>query len=143
MKIKLGEIKSRHQALCMVGNKNLPVKLAYAIGKNIIKLQEETENIEKTRIKLVQHYAEKDENGEFIIKDERYDVGKNGELLNKEFAELLDTETEVSIHTITEDVLELLENERYDVLSPAEMIAIDFMIENPQGTVTEETEPKA
>lgn len=143
MKIKLAEIKSRHQALCMIGNKKLPIKLSYAIGKNILKLQEEWGAIEKARIKLVEQYAEKDDNGACKMSDGRYDVGENEQKLNEEYAEFLNSETELTVYTVPEAIMETMEDVRYDALTPAELIALDFMLEHPQETVTEETEPKA
>lgn len=142
MKIKLAEIKNRHQTLCMLGNKKLPIKLSYAVGKNILKLQEEVNSIEEARIKLVQQYAEKDENGSFKMKDGHYDVGENEQKLNKEFIEFLNTETDIDIKTVLAEIVENMEDARFDALTPAELIALDFMLEYPQE-IAEEAEPKA
>lgn len=143
MKIKLGQIKSRHQALCMVAKKDLPAKLSYYIGRNILKLQEEFSCYEKMRVEIAKKFAQKDENGEFLVKDESFVFGENEKVFDDELKELNETEIDISFDMVSVDILDLLENERYDVLSPVEMVAIDFMIENPQGAVIEETEPKA
>lgn len=131
MKIKLVEVKNRHQALCMLGSKKLPIKLSYAVGKNILKLQEELDAIEKARIKLVEQYAEKDESGACKMQDGHYDVGDNEQKLNEEYAEFLKTETDITVYTVPEELLDTLEDAKYDALTPAELIALDFMLEHP------------
>lgn len=143
MKIKLAEIKNRHQALCMLGSRKFPIKLSYAIGKNILKLQEETDFIEKARVKLVEQYAEKEEDGSCKIVDGHYELGENEQKLNEEFMEFMNSEVEVAVYTVPEAILETMEDVRYDALTPAELIALDFMLEHPQETVVEEIEPKA
>lgn len=137
MKIKLAEIKARHKNLCTLGNKKLPVKVSYAISKNIMKLQEEAETLEKERVKLAEQYAVKGEDGNPKVINNSYVMEENQEEFTKEYRELLDTETEIMIYTIPEDVIECMDDARYDVLTPAELIALDFMLEHP------EAEPKA
>ena len=141
MKIKLAEIKSRHQSLCMIGNKKLPINISYAVGKNIMKLQEELESIEKARIKLVEQYAEKEEDGTCKVVDGHYELGDNEQKLNEEFMEFMNSETEITVHTVPEAILETVEDVRYDALTPAELIALDFMLEHPQD-ITEEVETR-
>lgn len=140
MKIKLAEIKSRHQALCMIGNKKLPIKLSYAISKNILILQKEAETLEKERIKLLEQYAQKDEAGKPKITDGHYELGNNEEKVNEEFKAFMNSEEEFDVYTVPVEVVDLLEDPRYDILTPAELISIDFMLEQPQA-VTEEVEP--
>ena len=140
MKIKLAEIKSRHQLLCMIGDKKLPIKISHAVGKNILKLQEELEAIEKARIKLVEQHAEKEEDGTCKIVDGHYELGDNEQKLNEEFMEFMNSEVEVAVYTVPEAILETMEDVRYDALTPVEVIALDFMLEHPQETVVEETE---
>lgn len=140
MKIKLAEVRQRHQALCTLASKKLPVKLSYAIGKNIMKLQEEMDVIEKERIKLVEQYAVKEEDGSFKNVDGHYDIGDNEQQLNAEYSELLNMDTEMEIHTVPEYIVECMDDPRYDVLTAAELIAIEFMLEHQ---TSEEVEPKA
>ena len=70
-------------------------------------------------------YSEKDENG-------NRKVGKNGNVIikkehiedwNREITELLDIEVEIDIHKFALAVLDHVE------ISPQELMAIDFMIE--------------
>lgn len=139
MKIKLAEVKTRHQSLCLLGNKKLPIKLSYAIGKNIMKLQSEMEDIEKARINLIQQYAEKEGDGTYKVVDGHYELGDNTEKFSDEYKEFLDSEEEIAICTVPEAVVEDMDDSRYDVLTVAELIALEFMLEK----TIEEVEHKA
>lgn len=143
MKIRLSEVRGRHQALCTLGNKKLPIKLSYAIGKNIMALQEELDAVEKARIGLLELYAEKDEDGTFKVKDGHYELGENEHKFNEEFIEFMNTETEIVIYTVSEEIVVSTDNERYDALTPAELISFDFMIEHLEENIIEDVEEKA
>lgn len=131
MKIKLAELKTRHQSLCVLGNKKLPIKLSYAIGKNIMKLQSEVDDIEKARINLLEQYAEKNEDGTCKKENGHYQLGDNKQAFADEYNEFLDAEQEIDIYTVPEEVVESMDDSRYDVLTVAELIALEFMLEKP------------
>lgn len=137
MKIKLAEVKARLQILCKLGDKKLPVKISYAISKNIMQLQEESDALEKARIQLVEQFAEKDEDGKPKVIDNAYVMNGDKEKCMKEYQEFLEMEAEIMIYTVSEEILENMDDTRYDVLTPAELVGLDFMIEHP------EAEPKA
>lgn len=143
MKIKLGEIKVKHQALCGgIVRKNLPARLSYAIGKNILNLESEFNELESARHKLAEQYAKKDENGNPVIENGEYVFDENEEAFNKEYKDLLDMEVEINILTLPVDIIDLFEDIRYDTPSPLDMISIDFMLVNPQEAVIEDVEPR-
>jgi len=138
MKMKLAEIKVNHMKLIALSQKKLPHKIAYAVAKNLLKLEAETKLIEERRMEMVDTYAMKDEENRPIVKDGKYELGENEGVFNKEYTEFLETETDVDIHTVSNAELEVLENPRYDVLTAAEMIALDFMIKpDCTGATTE------
>ena len=109
-----------------LNNAKLPVKVAYAITKNINKINTELKAYNEEKVKLIDKYAEKDEKGELktneignvILKEEHI------EDWNRDIAELLSIENEMDIHMIQ---LDDLLNSNYNI-SPAELTAIDFMI---------------
>lgn len=142
MKIKLGEIKVKHQALCGIVRKNLPARLSYAIGKNILKLEGEFKELESARHKLAEQYAKKDENGNLVIENGKYVFGDNEEIFDKEYKDLLDMEVEIDILTLPVNIIDSFEDTRYDAPSPLDMISIDFMLVNPQEAVIEDVEPR-
>ena len=133
MKMTLAEVQMTAQNLAAVAMKKLPHRLAYAVGKNLMVLQAEQRLIEERRVEIAKTYADKDENGELVVKDNCYTFAGNGvENFKKEFGEFIGMETEVDIYTVPEELLEQLENERFDILTPAELIALNFMIETQE-----------
>lgn len=129
MKMTLSEVLIRRENLATLSGKVLPSKLSYAIAKNLMKLQTEVEIIEKGRISILERYAKKDEEGNPVIKDSSYELGENMAKFNEEYQEYIQTETDVEIMTVSSDILDKLDEPRYDAFTGAQMIAIDFMIE--------------
>lgn len=129
MKIKLSNEKLLNTtgALQYLNNTKLPVKLAYAIRKNIQKINNEIKFYEEERQKLINLYGEKDKEGNLKV-DKNNNIPIKKEFLeewNREISELLSIENEIDIHMIKLDVLLNSNCE----LSPAELNFIDFMIE--------------
>ncbi len=133
MKMKLGEVKGRLAGLLKIAEKTFPAKVSYAIAKNLKLLESEYKDLEEQRIKICESYADKDENGKAMRQEKDgntvYVFSEDAqEQCNKEYAELLEEEVEVNIHTI--DVAELdkcEESERFDIPTAADYITMDFM----------------
>lgn len=128
MKMTLTEILQKQRNLAALANMKLPYKLAYAISKNLGKMEAEVKAIEETRLNIIKEYAVKDENGEPVINDKVYDLGDNMEAFTEEFQNFLATETEVDIFTVPEAVLGT-DDPRFDVITVNQIVALDFMIE--------------
>lgn len=82
------------ETLSKIFNANLPVKVAYRLGKIQKLLAEESERYEELRVKLVKKYAKVDEDGEFIANElgnVQIDETKFDEF-SKEMQELLNIE---------------------------------------------------
>ena len=111
-----------------LNNTQLPIKLAYAISKNINKIDIELKTYNDEKAKLINKYAEKDKEGN-VISDEHGHIiieEKHKEDWNNDISELLSIENEIDIHKIQ---LDDLLNANYNI-SPAELSMIDFMIED-------------
>ena len=109
-----------------LNNAKLPVKVAYAITKNINKINSELKAYNEEKAKLIDKYAEKDKEGK-LKADEYGNVTLKEEYIqdwNRDIAELLSIENEIDIHMIN---LDDLLNSNYNI-SPAELSVIDFMI---------------
>ena len=109
-----------------LNNAKLPVKVAYAITKNINKINSELKAYNEEKTKLIDKYAEKDKEGK-LKADEYGNVTLKEEYIqdwNRDIAELLSIENEIDIHMIN---LDDLLNSNYNI-SPAELSVIDFMI---------------
>lgn len=112
--------------LNVISGKSLPIKASYAIAKNLTKIQSELDIFNKERTKLVDKFCKKDENGKPVIKNGNFEVKQeNLEEWNKNMNELLKIEVEIEPYKFS---LNVFEGKDYE-LTPSELMAIDFMIE--------------
>jgi hypothetical protein len=131
MLLTFGEIVNLNEELHNVVRKRLPFQLAYAISKNVQDISKEADIIGQNRIKLIELYADKDENGNPVIKDGEYHISdENQGIFQQEYTEFLHTETEVfkNIEKVDITKFDKLEDQRYDALSAADITALSFMI---------------
>lgn len=126
MKLSNEIILNTVNTLGNLNNSQLPIKLAYAISKNINKIECELKAYNTEKAKLIDKYAEKDEEGKLIENELGHVTIKEEckEDWNKDITELLAIENEIDIHMIQ---LDDLLNSNYNI-SPAELSVIDFMI---------------
>ncbi|WP_297428872.1 DUF1617 family protein [Clostridium sp.] len=123
MKITNRKILEDMNTLKAVSQKQFPVKVSYAIAKNISKIDSELKIYEKERQKLIEQYSERDE-GNKIISDESGNVKfADVDGWNKDIKELLDIENEIEIHKFKFEELGNLN------ISAEELRVIDYMIE--------------
>ena len=130
MLLTFGEIVNLNEELHNVVRKRLPFQLAYAISKNVQDISKEADIIGQNRIKLIELYADKDENGNPVIKDGEYHISdENQGVFQQEYTEFLHTETEVfkNIEKVDITKFDKLEDQRYDALSAADITALSFM----------------
>lgn len=132
MDLTLDEIRDKYKVFVAISSKKLPIKLSYAISKNLSVLEKEANLIDDNRIKLAEAYAEKNPDGTPIIDKNKCYVINEAALpsLNKEIAEYYRTVTSIDICKANIKELDKLEDSRYDALSPAEISALDFMLED-------------
>lgn len=118
------EIIEKVGMLGEISNRKLPVKVSYAIGKNISKIESELKHYNKERENIVDKYCEKDEDGNFKIENGNYVIKENEiENWNKDMKDLQEIIVEIDVHTFSIDMLN-----GYD-MTASEMMCIDFMIE--------------
>lgn len=128
MKIKLSNERLVNDAanLRAISEKQLPVKVSYAIAKNMAKIESELKVYNKERAKLIDKYGEKE-------KDGKLKLGENGSIVikvdskdkwDKAINELLEIENEIDIHKFNMDLLE------GHSIKPSELMTIDYMIED-------------
>lgn len=128
MKMQNKEIVGFLNTCVSMKNKSLPVRLAYAIKKNVAAVQEAASAYTAEREELIRRYAKKDKNGEIMTEDDCY-IMEDKERFGKDMSELLNIETEVEIHTVSISVVEKCdEDSKYDSLTMAELDVIDFML---------------
>ena len=124
MKLTNRKIVNDANLLGNLTHKQLPIKVSYAIAKNISKIEKELEIYNKERQKLIDKYCLKDEEGNLIDENNQFKIADgNLESWNKDMNELLDIE--IDIHKFSKDDLF---NSNCNI-TPAELMLIDYMIE--------------
>ena len=135
MLMKAKQIESTLGFLGKLGEYTLPSKLGFAISVNFEELSKWQKHIEKERIKLLEGYADRDEDGEIVMDkgedgQESYHLtNENLKLFSMEYGEFLETELDLEVRKVDEDVLwQCDENSRYNVLTVGEISALLFMV---------------
>lgn len=130
MKIRLGRLRELTAELYPMQKKTFPVKISYAIMRNIEALEKEFSSFEKQRIELCKTYANKDSDRNPVIKDGAYDIPDDvKEEFRKELADLSDEEIDIDIRTV--DVAEFEKcdmADRYDVPTGEDFAVLNFML---------------
>lgn len=127
MKLKNRDIVNFINGCAVLRTKKLPIKIGYAINRNIIILSEAAEAYNVAREKIIEEHTEKDSEGKPIVKDNSY-VFKDTQRFNKDLEELLGIDTEVNLHTISEKDIEKCDDSRYDALTLADLDTLCVMI---------------
>lgn len=127
MKTKLSNERILNDSISLgqISQKTLPVKVSYAIAKNISKIESELKTYNNERLKLIEKYASRDEkgqikadsNGQIVFKEECQ------EAWNQDIKVLLSIENEIDIHKF-----KISELDGY-TFTPNELMLIDYMIE--------------
>lgn len=95
MKITLGELLNGKPALEKLVNLEISIKTAYKLSRIINKLNNELQNFEDQRQKLVSKYGEPEENGNVIVTQE------NMEAFSNELNELINLEIELAYEPVS------------------------------------------
>lgn len=101
----------------------LPAAIAFAIQKNKNNFITIGQEIEQSRIEIIQHYGTLQENGQYIVKAEYIDQA------NKELFDLLKIEQEMKIYIIDINDLENI------TFTSTQMETLMFMIEDGEETL--------
>ena len=121
MKFTNYKIVEQANALSAIFNNNdlyIPVKANFLIQKNLKKLVEAAEEIEKARLEIGQHYGElNEEEQHYVIPENKLAVAQ------QEVIDLLNIEQELDIKTFSIEALGNID------LTPKQMQAIMFMID--------------
>ncbi len=127
MRLKNKEIRLLAVQMELLGKKNFPTKVSFAIAKNQKAISDVIEIIEEQRKKICEKYAERDENGIVKVENGSY-VISDLQSLNAEYGELMEIETEVEIQKLEESDLERCGEGKYDAVSPDDVRILQLMI---------------
>ena len=126
--MKIYQIRQICSVLTELSKKKVPVKLGFAISVNLEELTRWVEKVEKERIELCRKYAKKDDKGEPVICDNRYEI-EDLEALTAEINKLMEEEIYLNVRTVPEELLETIDSSgRYDALTADEIGAMQFML---------------
>lgn len=101
----------------------MPAAIAFAIQKNKTNFIAMGQEIEQSRVEIIQHYGTLQENGQYMVKAEYIDQA------NKELYDLLNMEAEMKVYVI--DI-----NDLNDItFTSAQMETLMFMIEEGEETL--------
>lgn len=127
MKISNRQLIKIFNGMPAVKKKQLPVKIGFAINKNIGAMESAAEAYTAEQRKILDKYCEKDE-FEFKTEGDEY-VLTDRKAYGEEMRELLGIENEIQIHTVSMDEIEKCDSEKFDALTPDELSLMEFMIE--------------
>jgi hypothetical protein len=100
MQFTLGEIFGITRNMQKLTDKELPISISYRLLKFLRDCSGEMETLEKTRIKLVEKYAEKKEEGAEEVKDLQV-AEEHRDKFQEEFTNLLAEEVEIDFEPIS------------------------------------------
>lgn len=129
MQIKVGALLNSKEVLYILGNtKGLSAHIAYRIYRNVELINKELEIYEKTRIKLLESLAKKDDDGKPIIKksdsQEFYDLpDENLKKFNESMFELINESVDLDLKKISLDDIDTIG------LTPLQISLIEFILE--------------
>ena len=128
MKIRNSQIVNFINGVMNLKEKKLPIKLGYAITRNIKIMDPVATSYEEERQKILGKYAEKDDSGKFKVEDGSYIIS---DILGyeREMEELLEIENEMQLHTVTIEEIEKCDMEQFDALSVQDITLLDMMME--------------
>ena len=128
MKIRTSQIVNFINGVMNLKEKKLPIKLGYAITRNIKIMDPIATSYEEERQKILGKYAEKDDSGKFKVEDGSYIISDISGY-EREMEELLEIENEMQLHTVTIDEIEKCDLEQFDALSVQDITLLDMMME--------------
>lgn len=125
IKITNRQLENKINILRKLSDMKLPVKVSYAIAKNIKEIEKELNIFLEEKMKLIKEYALKDEHGNPKVENNQYifPSGKEDEC-NSKYTELLEIEIELNIRKVNaEDLI------NSDVEFTAnELLELEFML---------------
>ena len=126
MKVTLKDIVESQEVMRTLSNKPLRGRVAFKVARLLKKLEAELTTFNDTRVKLIESYAKKDEEGNYVTNDRNeYQFDQdNANKFVEEINKLLSEELDIDANPILVDEIEDLD------FTPAEMAALEpFMDE--------------
>lgn len=127
MEVTLRNILDAERLLSAISNERLRSKATYQIARILREIRNEIDLFNEKRMELIDKYGEHDETGNLIIEEGNYKIKpENGEAMNNEYVELLDTKLTLNANPIQ---LALLDDNELKLFTPNDMIKLLPFIE--------------
>jgi len=127
MEVTLRNILDAERLLSAISNERLRSKATYQIARILREIRNEIDLFNEKRMELIDKYGEHDETGNLIIEEGNYKIKpENGEAMNNEYVELLDTKLTLNANPIQ---LTLLDDNELKLFTPNDMIKLLPFIE--------------
>lgn len=125
IKLTVNEVLNIVPALQELAGKNFPGATTFKIARLIRETDKEVKTFEEERMKIVNKYGEKKENGEVNVKDDGTVkiMEDKIEKCNQELVELLNTEVEINAGKLKEEIFDTVE------LTPSLALSIEPIID--------------
>lgn len=128
--MKVKDARKSHEEIQTLMKKNLPIRAAWAIQKNAKQIAEIIEFADKRQKEIIEKYAQRNDKGEYVQSEDGKGIRIDDvQAFAAEMEELAETDMSVDFVKITMSDVERCDEERFDSLSPAELGAIEDMIE--------------
>lgn len=123
--VTLNDILNSSETFREISTKSVPVKTAFRIARLIRELDKENVTFDESRRKIIEKYAERDENGGMKQTDEGNVILQQDKIneCNSEMLDLLNTEIEINVDKLHVDDLGDIE------LTPAQTLSLEAFIE--------------
>jgi len=109
--------------------KSLPVKVSFAITRNIKKLAGEAEAFDESRMDIIRKHAKKKDNGDFEADAQGNVIIVDPQACNAEIKDLCEEQIDnIDFAMISLEELERCDGDQFDSLTPADVETLDFMI---------------
>jgi hypothetical protein len=129
MKITFLQLKNAQPALTKLLNQDLDVRVSLPLRRVVKAVDAELEHFDAERMKLIEKFAQKDEAGKILTKDDQAVFGDEGVYVQfrTEFEKLADVEIEMDVKPIDLSKVEGVK------MSPVELNTIDpFLVADEQ-----------
>lgn len=125
IKIKLGELPKVVESLVSLHKRDFKAKTSYRIARLSKKIFNEFEILNVERMKLIEKYGLKDENGKLITTDGHYQF-EDLKAFEKEIKELFESEIQLDIEPLSIDDFGDTE------VSPSELMGLEKLLKEEE-----------
>lgn len=129
-------------ALKTVQSKKMPVKLSFAIARNITILAPVIHDIDEQQRKIIQKYFVLDDEGKPVMADDGGVKITDAHALEADIGDLLEEDTGVELRMIAEELFEKCDEDKYDAFTPSEIADLRLIIEEKEAAGEQHTEHK-